>query len=177
MNRRLNLRIMITSRIEEHIRKKLDAASTAVDRLSLQDFDARVDIRQFIRSRFSTICHENSRLLKNEMRPWPSHSDVDSLVKKADGSFIFAVTLMNFMDQGRGLPQEKLRVALTAEAGLDELYKQVLSDTPRGGDFERVIGCVILYNKYLPTQLKCGNPTKTVRVYCTGLGKFVLRQL
>jgi len=167
---RLRLWFFITSRIEEHIRKKLDinAARGLVHRLSLQEFDARIDIRQFFRSRFSTIYEENTRLMRNVRRPWPSESDLDSLVKKADELFIFAVTLMNFMEQGGGLPQENLQKALAAEAGLDELYKQVLWNAPRNDDFKRIIGTLVLLSSPLSitfiAQLLQLRPEKIVEV-------------
>ena len=60
--------------------------------------------------------------------PWPSEQDLDTLMKKSDGLFIFVTTLMNFFTEGSGLPQEKLQSVLEVEAGLDPLYMQVLSN-------------------------------------------------
>jgi hypothetical protein len=154
-NHGLYLQFLVTSRFEEHIRKKLEtyAACAVVDCLSLSDFDARIDIRNFFRSRFSMVRQENARLMKNVSLPWPSESDLDTLVRKADGLFIFAVTLMGFIDQGHGLPQEKLQKALAAESGLDELYKQVLSNAPRDHNFGRVIGTIMLLSYPLSVML------------------------
>jgi cytidylate kinase len=145
-NHGLPLRLFITSRVEEHVRQKLEtpAAQSAVHCLSLQDFDARPDIIKFFRSCFAAIYAENPRVMRSISLPWPTESDLDFLVGKSDGSFIFAATLMDFIRSGSGLPQDKLQKALTAEAGLDALYKQVLLDAPRDENFERVIGTVIL---------------------------------
>jgi hypothetical protein len=146
-NCQLPFRIVMTSRVEEYIRKKLDApaARLVINRLSLQDFDARLDIHKFLRSRFSTIYEENRRIMRSVSLPWPSESDLDTLANKSDGLFIFAITLMNFIsNDGSGLPQEKLQHALTADAGLDTLYAQVLSDAPHDDIFERVIGTIML---------------------------------
>jgi hypothetical protein len=53
---RLPLQFFITSRVEEHIRKKfeLSVAQPVTYLLALQDFRADADIRLFFRSRFST---------------------------------------------------------------------------------------------------------------------------
>jgi len=82
--------------------------------------------------------------MRNVSLQWPSASELDSLVKKSGGSFIFAATLMNVIRKGSGLPKNRLKEALTAEAGLDTLYTQVLSDAQRDHNFERVIGTVML---------------------------------
>jgi hypothetical protein len=143
-NRRLPFRVFFTSRVEEHLRKKLEApaARSVIYHLALQDFDAADDIRKFFRRRFDTIYEENRRLMRNMPRPWPSHTDLEALVRKASGSFIFAFTLINFVDDGQ--PHRKLPVALSAHAGLDPLYAQVLSAAPRSQEFERVMGTILL---------------------------------
>jgi hypothetical protein len=142
----LPLRFVITSRIEEHIRQKLEtsAARSVVRHLSLEEFEAPNDIRKFIRSSFDIIYEENRRVMRNVSLPWPSESDLDSLAEKCSGSFIFAATLMNVIHKGKGLPQNKLKEALTADAGLDTLYSQVLSDAHRDDNFDRVIGTVMV---------------------------------
>ena len=127
-NHRLPFQVFFTSRVEEHIWRKLEAppAHSAIYPLALQDFDARVDIRTFFKSHFSTIYEENHRVLQNLLRPWPSDSDLEALVQKSDGSFIFVVTLINFINDGTDLPHRKIQGALGVNAGLDPLYTQLL---------------------------------------------------
>ncbi|KIM75138.1 hypothetical protein PILCRDRAFT_827570 [Piloderma croceum F 1598] len=145
-NRRLPLRVFFTSRVEEHLRKKLEApaARSVIYHLALQDFDAANDIRKFFQHRFATIYEENHRLMRDVPWPWPSHTDLQALVEKASGSFIFAFTLINFVDDGADLPHQKLPIALAAHAGLDPLYTEVLSTAPRGEVLKRVIGTILL---------------------------------
>jgi hypothetical protein len=83
-NRRLPFRVFFTSRVEEHLRKKLEApaARSVIYHLALQDFDAADDIRKFFRHRFATIYEENRRLMRNVPRPWPSHTDLEALVER-----------------------------------------------------------------------------------------------
>jgi hypothetical protein len=150
-NRQFPFRVFFTSRVEEHLRKKLEApaARLVIYHLVLQDFDATDDIHKFFRHRFATIHEENRRLMQNVPRPWPSYSDLQALVEKASGSFIFAFTLINFVNDGTDLPHRKLPIALTAHAGLDPLYVQVLSAAPHGQVLKRVIGTILLLKSSL----------------------------
>jgi hypothetical protein len=145
-NHRLPFRVFFTSRVEEHLRKKLEApaARSMIYHLTLQDFDAVDDIRKFFRHRFATIYEENHRLMRDVPWPWPSDTDLEALVEKASGSFIFAFTLIEFIDDGADLPHQRLPIALAAHAGLDPLYTEVLSTAPRGEVLKRIIGTILL---------------------------------
>ena len=67
--------------------------------------------------------------------PWPSPSVFDDLVLRSAGSFIFAFTLVNFVNDGTDLPHRKLEAALQSHTGLDPLYYQVLQIAPRSPHF------------------------------------------
>ncbi|KDQ54197.1 hypothetical protein JAAARDRAFT_136127 [Jaapia argillacea MUCL 33604] len=58
--------------------------------------------------------------------PWPSQLQLDSLVEKAVGLFIYAATLVKFVD-GEDCPDKKLEEVMEQHTGLDTLYHQVLS--------------------------------------------------
>jgi NACHT domain len=149
--RQLPIRFFFTSRIEEHIKKKLETSSarSAMYPLALQDFDAAIDIRRFYRFQFNTI-YEETRLMRGVPRPWPSEVELDELVSVAAGSFIFAVTLIRFINDGSALPHKKLPTAIAAHPGLDPLYTQVFSAAPRTGNSKRVIGTIMLLNALIP---------------------------
>jgi AAA ATPase domain len=146
-NRRLPIRVFLTSRVEEHLRKALK--SPTIYPLALQDFDAHDDIRKFFRSRFSEIREENLTM-RSIPRPWPSNQDLEALVRKSDGSFIVADTLVNFINDGTDQPYRRIRECLARDASLDALYMQVLSGAPRDRNFERVIGTIMLLTHPLP---------------------------
>ena len=149
----LPFQVFVTSCVEEHIHKKIEAskACSVMHHLSLLNFDARLDIHKFFRSCFSTIYEENLWVMRNISLPWPLETDLDALMRKCDGLFIFATTLINFICNQNGLPQDILRMALTADAGLNTLYKQVLADAPLDRNFERVLGTIILLSSPLST--------------------------
>jgi hypothetical protein len=140
----LPLRFFFTSRVEEHIRSMF-ATSPALGltyRLSLQEFSADDDIRTFLRSHFASIYQQKHRLIGNISLPWPSQRDLDELVEKSAGSFIFAFTLINFVNDGSDLPHRKLQAALQSHSGLDPLYTQVLQSASHSHHFTRVLQTV-----------------------------------
>jgi hypothetical protein len=147
----LPLRFFFTSRVEEHIRC-IFAASPALDVtycLSLQEFSADDDIFTFLRSRFISIYQQKCRLIGNISLPWPSQRDLDELVEKSAGSFIFAFTLINFVNDGSDLPHRKLQTALQCHSGLDPLYTQVLQSASHCRNFTRVLQTIITILKPL----------------------------
>ena len=142
----LPLRFFFTSRVEEHIRSKF-AASPALDVtycLNLQKFSAGNDICMFLRSRFASIYQQKRRQIGNISLPWPSQPDLDELVTKSMGSFIFAFTLVNFVNDGSDLPHRKLQTALQSHSGLDPLYTQVLESASHSHHFTRVLQTIII---------------------------------
>jgi hypothetical protein len=144
-NHRLPLRFIFTSRVEEHIQNKF-STSPALDAtycLALQDFNANDDIHTFFRSRFFTIYQEKQRLMRNITLPWPSERVLAELVRKSSGSFIFAFTLVNFVNDGSDLPHRKLEAALKGHAGLDPLYTQVLRNATRSPHFLRIFETIM----------------------------------
>jgi hypothetical protein len=150
-NHQLPFRVIVASRVEEHIRQKLEtpAAHSVMHRSSLQDFDSSMDICKFFQSSFSTIYDRNTLLLRYVPCPWPSESEITTLIEKSDGLFIFAITLMNFIHSGGDLPQDNLQRALAAEPDLDALYEQILSAAVPNHHFKQVIGTIMLLSESL----------------------------
>jgi hypothetical protein len=97
-NRPFPFRVILTSRVEEHLRKKLEAP--AVCPLNLNEFDASDDIRKFFQSQFSTIYEENHEqmAMRKISLPWPSNADLERFIQEADGSFLRATTFINSID-------------------------------------------------------------------------------
>ena len=152
------LRFFFTSRVEEHIRSTF-ADSTALNVtncLSLQEFGANADICTFLRSHFVSIYHQKHRLMGNISRPWPSQRDLEESVENSSGSFIFAFTLVNFVNDGSDLPHRKLQAALQSHCGLDPLYTQVLQSASHSHHFTRVLQTIITISRPLSiTDLAC----------------------
>lgn len=155
LKEQLPFRILITSRVEEHFRARLDTpeARSKIKYLELDKFDATEDIRMLFNASFARMREVHSRVLTDLPDSWPSDANRRSLVKKCEGSFIFAATLLNFLETTEH-PKDRLKDLLTAKAGLDALYTQVFQSAfqamPRDATFDRILRTVMLTTTPLP---------------------------
>ena len=141
----LPFQILLTSRVEEHIRKKFDSSKAQLlHRLELQNFDARLDIEVYLQRGFGCIYDQNWRIMQRIPKPWPSAEDLTALLDKAGSSFAFATTLIQCVG-GDLMPYRALQKLLAFEGnGLDSLYEQVLSSASWTESFCQILGTIII---------------------------------
>jgi len=141
----LPFRILLTSRVEEHIRKKFDyLQGQFLYHLNLENFDARSDIQVYFEREFACIFHQNCRMMQRVPKPWPSANDLTELLDKAGSSFAFAATLIQFVG-GDSMPHKALQQLLESGAdGLDPLYKQVLSSASWTEALHQILGTIMI---------------------------------
>ncbi|KAG9028145.1 hypothetical protein FS837_003970, partial [Tulasnella sp. UAMH 9824] len=132
---RVPLRILITSRPEFHIRRKFQTLSlrTISQPYILHDIEnsvVREDIELFLRHRLTEIAREHGI-----QTPWPTEPVLKTLVERAGILFIFASTVVKFIQTGkRKSPETRLELLQkdgTSKGGsqyrdIDALYMQVL---------------------------------------------------
>ena len=133
------------------------------------------DIKQFFQTKLADLVEHRSDC---DSTNWPSSSDIEILCRKAAGFFIYASTVVKFIDSELGLPTESLALITslpqsTAEegrSGVDQLYTEVLQQafhTLRTDSsqqylrFQTVVGTILLiFNplsiKGLSELLGCG---------------------
>ncbi|KAJ7074624.1 hypothetical protein C8F01DRAFT_970318 [Mycena amicta] len=141
---------LICSRPEPHIREAFDsllASGHSYRHLVLDDtFDPNRDIRLYLTASFAKIC---DRLATSP--DWPSKQNLDLLVGKASGQFIYAATVLKFVDDEYSDPQERLQLILNTDpscdeesasafADLDRLYRVILSTNPNTALVKRILG-------------------------------------
>jgi hypothetical protein len=127
----------VASRPEQVIRDSFSKKSmcSITTRLALDDtYKPYRDIERFLRSQFHKIImsHPSGADIPSG---WPSDEDITRLVRKSSGQFIYASTVIKFMESTCHLPQERLEVVFglvtpeiaTPFAELDTLYNQILS--------------------------------------------------
>jgi hypothetical protein len=104
-------------------------------RLALDDtYKPNADIERFLRSKFGEII-VNHPAGADIPSGWPSDKDIRWLVEKSSGQFIYASTVVKFVESTSHLPQERLEVVFglvtpeiaTPFAELDALYNQILT--------------------------------------------------
>ncbi|KAF9077755.1 hypothetical protein BDP27DRAFT_488473 [Rhodocollybia butyracea] len=133
----LPLRFIIASRPEAHIREMFE--SSFYDGVHRpfnveRSFD---DVRTFFLDEFERIHHEHRQTMSTVSLPWPLPDVVDNLVRKSSGYFIYASTVIKFIDDKNYRPAERLIIIMKDQTGsdsafeaLDQLYINILFAAP-----------------------------------------------
>ena len=128
---------------------------SATARLVL-DMDKTVtqDITTFLEAEFSRIHREHYI----QATPWPSEGVVQSLAERASGQFIYASTVIKFIDDRDFQPQQRLDMILgtlphgmfSPFAEIDLLYTHILDAVPASKVEKSLfcIGVIICYGLY-----------------------------
>lgn len=155
----IDLGVFVTSRPEIAIRLGFENMPEIIHQnLDLRDIPRQTvehDVAVFLRHELGRISQEH------KCHDWPSQDDIQSLVQRANGLFIYAATVCGFVDDKNWDPQVRLSRILqggSSEAGgtvqLDEMYSEVLrcalTKKQRGGEivklcnrFKQVVGSIV----------------------------------
>ncbi|RXW12923.1 hypothetical protein EST38_g12930, partial [Candolleomyces aberdarensis] len=145
------LRILITSRVEQHIHSCL-AADSGVILKDLADHCSRDDIVEFMRVVFEAETRSNPviQAYVQQNGSWPSRTDSKTLVDHIGGSFIFGSMLFRFIFEGSGspgdhsTPLDRFPLTLTIGSGLDGLYSATLARSEHIPHFSDIISTIVL---------------------------------
>jgi len=137
-SRKIPLRFLICSRPEPHIQEtfNMDIMKRITRVLVLDEtFGPNDDIRKYLEDGFFRIFTKRSSILS----PPPGADIIGRLVSEASGQFIYASTVIKFVDNQDRNPRKQLdiiskhriRVSSTSPyTPLDQLYIQILSQQP-----------------------------------------------
>ena len=114
------------------------------------------DIQLYLTQRLTAIAKQRSDL--ELPSPWPHKNDITALTKKSSGLFIFASTLIRFIESEHHEPNERLQLVISeantaheGRAGVDSLYFQILlhgfSDVHESRVYDNlrcVLGAIVL---------------------------------
>ncbi|KAJ7678009.1 hypothetical protein DFH06DRAFT_564570 [Mycena polygramma] len=131
------LRILVASRPEPHIQEVVQGALNNIHRpLNInQSFEA---VQTYLVDEFARIHREHWETMAIVPEPWPSASIIQQLTDNSSGYFVYAATIIRFIDDRDFRPTERLDVIMGIEeaeseapfAALDQLYIQILSAVP-----------------------------------------------
>ncbi|KAF8154917.1 hypothetical protein B0H34DRAFT_799643 [Crassisporium funariophilum] len=159
---RLPLAILIASRPEKHLRAYFDIGESIAHttRLLLNDFfQPDADIRLFLSSKFSEI--KNRHPFRYEIpAPWPLQHDIELLVAKASGHFIFASIVVKYVGAINHRPVERLSIILGLKADnskpfaeLDALYHHILCSVSNISLVLRILGSITYKSEHRNSAL------------------------
>ncbi|KAF9077700.1 hypothetical protein BDP27DRAFT_1441740 [Rhodocollybia butyracea] len=133
----LPLRFIIASRPEPHIREIFESpAYHGIYRPFNveQSFD---DVKKYFVNEFARIHREHHQTMSTVPLPWPLPDVLHKLVRTSSGYFIYASTIIKFIDDKNYRPTERLAVVMkdqtesdSAYEALDRLYINILSIAP-----------------------------------------------
>ncbi|KAJ7611243.1 hypothetical protein FB45DRAFT_804033, partial [Roridomyces roridus] len=133
----LPVKIIIASRPEPDIRAVFeDPSFHGLQKTNVEQ--SFLDVEIFLRREFSRIHREHGESMALVPSPWPSGDVIRALVQKSSGYFIYAATVIKFIDDKQFLPTEQLEIIFNADTqpdslpfqNLDQLYIQILSQVP-----------------------------------------------
>ena len=158
------LYLLIASRPEPAIVAVFDnELSDITHRLVLDDsYHPDRDIAVFLRSSFADIFrrrHARFPSMSSIPQPWPPERVISFLVRKSSGQFIFAATVVRFIDVDRKIPTSQLQLIIDIcrsvdSSGfatnpfilLDELYAHVLKSSEETERALSILGAIFYLN-------------------------------
>jgi hypothetical protein len=128
------LRFFVTSRPEPHIHEIFMGMLHEAVNVN-QSFK---DVQKYLLDEFARIHQKHHATMAMVPEPWPSLKIIIDIRDKSSGYFIYASTVIKFIDNKNFRPTERLAVIMgMAEphfgmpfAALDQLYTQILSEVP-----------------------------------------------
>jgi len=101
-----------------------------------------------MRSGFDRIYERHSDLMLAVEKPWPSDEELRVLAHRASGQFLYASTVLRFVDADDAHPVHQLELILTrrsvAFSSMDELYTLIIESSPRQELLSAVL-CSMVY--------------------------------
>ncbi|KAJ6506562.1 hypothetical protein C8R45DRAFT_1069629 [Mycena sanguinolenta] len=132
------LGFIVASRPEPHIHDAFDSSFYLGQYRAFSVEQSFHDVRNYLCDEFSRIHREHGTMTSIPL-PWPSPDILDELVQNSSGHFIYAATIIKFIDDKYYRPTERLAVVRdgkrtrvkSAFDALDQLYAIILSAAPR----------------------------------------------
>jgi len=182
------IRFIIASRPEHQICDVFNKEPlfSRTRRLVLDEgYDTATDIERYLREKFEDIHSRNRDIMPDVKSLWPSKDDIQMLVWRASGQFVYAATVIKFVDSDTDFrtPEERLKIILNPSPmhgspfpELDRLYTQILSVYPDSAVLVHTLGVILVLE--VPS-IHRNSPSMIATI--TGFGEakvhFVLRAL
>ena len=159
-------RFLLTSRPELDIKLSfISGRHTNVRTLSLTESED--DIRKYFVEQLEKVWPIQQRLEEYGPPHWPLNSDLDKLVEKSEGLFIYAATAIRYIKEDN--PSKRLEDVLVLHTGLDYLYVQVIEVARKRQYFDIVMGSV-MYLRYPLSVDDLSAILATLNKYLTSAG-------
>ncbi|KAF7373126.1 AAA-16 domain-containing protein [Mycena sanguinolenta] len=137
------------STLNPHIREVFDSPMSFGNYRPFNVEQSFHDVRKYLRDEFSRI-HRKNRLMARVPSPWPSPDVLEELVANSSGHFIYASTIIKFINDKNYRPTECLTIVQgggsrgseSAFDALDQLYMTILHSVARQSELIPIL-CAI----------------------------------
>ncbi|KAJ7097684.1 hypothetical protein C8R44DRAFT_717374 [Mycena epipterygia] len=145
------VRFLVASRPEPHITEIFRDSYLDAFHHPLNIQQSFLDVRKYLCDEFARISREHHETMRatTTAGPRPSPEDVSSLVWNSSGYFIYASTVIKFIDDKNFRPTERLAVIMGIQVpdsdfespftALDQLYIQILAAVPAQSRLLRIL--------------------------------------
>ncbi|KAJ6548571.1 hypothetical protein B0H19DRAFT_190499 [Mycena capillaripes] len=148
----LPLRFIIASRPEPHIRQILEESQADLAR-PFNITQSFADVERYLREEFARIHAEHRYTMAKVPTPWPSEDILHYLVLRSSGYFIYASTVIRFVDDKNFRPTERLEIVHNLQTNsnenpfhaLDQLYTQILSNVVARGRLLQILLAIFTF--------------------------------
>jgi hypothetical protein len=138
---------LIASRPEHHIRQAFEKDPTLLkisDWVFLEPSDG--DISLFLKNKFDAV-RQSHDMEEAVTGPWPSDDDMEKLIQRSSGYFIYASTIIKFVSAPDENPRQQLALVLFPAPSpfkeLDQLYHYILTTVPNHARLVRILGHIL----------------------------------
>ncbi|KAF9071168.1 hypothetical protein BDP27DRAFT_533464 [Rhodocollybia butyracea] len=158
----LPLRFIIASRPEPHIREMFESPVYHGVYQPFKIEQSFHDVQTYFLDEFARIHHEHRQTMSTISLPWPLPQVMDKLVSKSSGYFIYASTVIKFIDDQYYRPTERLAIVMQDQIGsdspfdmLDQLYINILSTVPNAKrpKLMQMLCALVNFDKLTPDRL------------------------
>ncbi|KAJ7635266.1 hypothetical protein FB45DRAFT_1057137 [Roridomyces roridus] len=147
------LRFLIASRPEPHIAELFQEPSLQNIHREINIAPSFTDIHTFLRDEFGRISQDH-RMMVGVTAPWPSHEVLEHLIQRSSGYFIYAATVIKFINDPDFRPTDRLNIIMgmakpkhgSPYAALDQLYTQILDEVPDGSQLLRILAVLAAHH-------------------------------
>ncbi|TFK62349.1 hypothetical protein BDN72DRAFT_395793 [Pluteus cervinus] len=164
-----SIKVLISCRPERHIEEIFDEFVSKLGpsyRIHLgQSEGDKNDIRTYFRISFDRICQHRRKdeAMSITDGPWPLQEEIEELVDRSSGQFIFAATAVRFVDDETEDPVEMLNLVLEHRtpsfAAIDQLYivilnrvEEKLNENRKPLELRQLMQNLILHVNYEPSS-------------------------
>ncbi|KAF5314288.1 hypothetical protein D9619_011986 [Psilocybe cf. subviscida] len=129
--------VLVASRAEAHLVMSFNKIGSSAESIFLDDkYRPQDDIRRFVVAKFDEI-KEHHHLAHTLTDNWPAESDINAITEKSSGQFIYAATVMRFIEYSSESPHLNVLAVRSMQpsashnpfAQLDAVYSYIFSKT------------------------------------------------